>query len=192
MASIKCVVPQARMKAPNSQTMVRNGTSLLRRTKKPRMQEMAKYADQTPRSERMCSQPSPGVHEPQSQRLGKSDVSKSLVKKSTVHPLRGRLSERCNAPRRAYSYEATVDPRRPSARTQTNSSQRPVLSSYTGRRRDIVFWLCERGQHVGSLTMRRQDGLKNLPTFLLFLLSQRRELGDDCLVAICTWQQGCE
>src|SRR5271165_1013325 len=56
----------------------------------------------------------------------------------------------------------------------------------------VIFWPCERGQDVGSLTMRQQDRLKNLPTFLLFLLSQRRGLGDDCLVAIYTWQQGGE
>ena len=87
---------------------------------------MARYADHTPRSERMCSQPCPGVHEPQSQRVGKSDVSKSSVKKFTVNPLRARISERFNAPRGAFSRGATVDPRWASARTRTNNSQRPV------------------------------------------------------------------
>jgi len=58
-------------------------------------------------------------------------------------------------------------------------------TSYSGH-------LNERGQNLASLTLWRHDGLKNLPTFLLFLLSQRRGLSDDCLLAIYTWQQGCE
>ncbi len=33
MASIRCVVPQARIKAPNSQKILRNGRSRLRKAK---------------------------------------------------------------------------------------------------------------------------------------------------------------
>src|SRR5208282_1231010 len=72
------------------------------------------------------------------------------------------------------------EPRRSTRRDR--NSQRT-----TGRRRDIASWPSECGQDLGSLTMRQQDGLKNLPIFLLFLLSQRRGLGDDCLVATCSW-----
>src|SRR5262249_12813575 len=45
---------------------------------------MATYADHTPRSERMCSQPWPEVQLPQCQRAGKSEVSNSFEKNSNI------------------------------------------------------------------------------------------------------------
>ena len=72
---------------------MRKGKSLRRIRKKARTSGMARYADQTPRSERMWSQPCKGVQSPQYQRAGKLDVSKSWLTRSTsVTPLIGTVA----------------------------------------------------------------------------------------------------
>src|SRR5271157_570149 len=124
------MVPQARKKAVNNQNTARNGRSFLRRTKRLRAQAMARSAAPTARSDMTGSEPRSEGHEPKSQSRGKPDVPNSLVNKSTCRSVLGRFSERFNAPRRAYSYGAAVDPRRPAARTQTINSQRPELATY--------------------------------------------------------------
>src|SRR6476660_3379528 len=83
IASIKWVVPQAKMKATKSQSTLGNGISLRRSVKNARTHGIATYAPKMAKSEQMCSHPSESLHTPHFHRGGKPCVSKRLIRKSS-------------------------------------------------------------------------------------------------------------
>lgn len=84
MASIRCVSPQNRIKAPNNQNTLGKGMFGFFFTNRIRKNGITKYAAQIAVSEQIYSQPWNSVHIPQCHRAGQLSALNSFSKNSVI------------------------------------------------------------------------------------------------------------